>query len=110
MIQLIIFFLNATGKLIGKLVSSRGCLVSFIVFCVVVFFILGSGAQVHRQELQKAHPELFKNDIQDNSNNSSPGSGQHIAVILFWGSIIVLIALSFSCLLYTSDAADEEDS
>ena len=37
MIQLIIFFLNATGKLIGKLVSNRGCLVSFIVFCVVVF-------------------------------------------------------------------------
>src|SRR5665811_914392 len=102
MIQLIIFFLNAAGKFLGKLISNRGCLVSFIVFCVVVFFILGSGAQVHRQELQKAHPELFKNDIQD---NSSPGSGQHIAVILFWGSIIVLIALSFRSKFKKKDLA-----
>jgi len=91
MIQLIIFVFGAIGKFIGKLISNRGCLVSFIVICVVVFFILGSGAQVHRNELEKAHPELFKNAIQD---NSSPGSGQHIAGILFFGSIIVLIALS----------------
>ena len=91
MIQLIIFILNAAGKFLGKLISNKGCLVSFIAMCVVVFFILGSGAQLHKQELQKAHPELFTNDIQD---NSSPHSGQHIAGILFFGFIIVLIALS----------------
>ena len=92
MIQLIIFILNTSGKFIGKLISNRGCLVSFLVFCVVFFYIIGKGAQERSYEIQKAHPEL-KKIIQDNYNNSSPGSGQHIAVILFWGSIIVLIAL-----------------
>src|SRR5450759_816799 len=79
-------------KFIGKLISNRGCLVSFLVFCVVFFYIIGKGAQERSYEIQKAHPEL-KNIIQDNSNNSSPGFGQHIIGILFWGFIIVYIGL-----------------
>jgi hypothetical protein len=58
----------------------------------VFFFILGKGAQMHNIEIVKAHPEL-KNVLQDNSNNSSPQSGQQTARILFWGVIIVLIVL-----------------
>src|SRR5665647_3888740 len=92
MIQLVIFILNTAGKFIGKLISNRGCLVSFLIFCVVFFYIIGKGAQERSYEIQKVHPEL-KNIIQDNSNNSSPQSGQQIAGILFWGVIILLIAL-----------------
>ena len=60
MIQLIIFILNTTGKFLGKLISNRGCLVSFLIFCVVFFYIIGKGAQQRSYEIQKAHPELKK--------------------------------------------------
>jgi len=80
MIQLVIFILNTAGKFIASLLAIEGVLFLSSFSVLWFFFILGSGAQVHRQELQKAHPELFKNEIQD---NSSPHSGKHIAVILF---------------------------
>jgi len=92
MIQLIIFILNATGKFLGKLISYKGCLVTFIIFCIVFFLILGKGAEMHNSEILKAHPQL-KDVLQDHYNNSPPQSGQQFAGILIWGVIILLIAL-----------------
>ena len=91
------------GSLLASLLAIEGVL--FLSSFSVLWFFLFSAVELRYTDRNyKKHIRNFSK-MTYRIINSSPGSGQHIAVILFWGSIIVLIALSFRSKFKKKDLA-----